>query len=112
MTGEIYWTSKLPITTMLYQIVSGMLAFFSALEHLSRSLLYRRAGDTDINPLGWTRIQEVSNGRAALAGLVAAAVTESTSHISTFDQLFGRYAGFCCIFAEMIIEFVISICEN
>ncbi len=46
-----------------------------------------------INPGGWTRTQEVSNGRAAIAGLVAAFIAEKTVHTSAFDQLFGAAGG-------------------
>ncbi|KAI3434366.1 hypothetical protein D9Q98_002446 [Chlorella vulgaris] len=53
----------------------------------------RLAKDPAINPGGWTRTQEVSNGRAAIAGLVAAFIAEKTVHTSAFDQLFGAAGG-------------------
>jgi hypothetical protein len=46
-----------------------------------------------INPGGWTRTQEVSNGRAAIAGLIAAFIAEKSVHTSAFDQLFGSAGG-------------------
>jgi hypothetical protein len=46
-----------------------------------------------INPGGWTRTQEVSNGRAAIAGLIAAFVAERAVGTSAFDQLFGAAGG-------------------
>jgi hypothetical protein len=53
----------------------------------------RLAKDGTINPAGWTRTQEVSNGRAAIAGLVAAFLAERAVGTSAFDQLFGSSPG-------------------
>ncbi|KAL4853205.1 Receptor-like protein 50 [Chlorella vulgaris] len=53
----------------------------------------RLAKDPAINPGGWTRTQEVSNGRAAIAGLIAAFIAEKSVHTSAFDQLFGSAGG-------------------
>jgi hypothetical protein len=46
----------------------------------------------DINPLHWTRTQEVSNGRAAIAGLIAAFISERATGFATVDQLLGSSA--------------------
>lgn len=40
----------------------------------------------------WTRTQEVSNGRAAIAGLIAAFISERATGFATADQLLGSSA--------------------
>jgi hypothetical protein len=49
----------------------------------------KQAGNMDINPAQWTRTQEVSNGRAAIAGLIAAFISEKVSGYPAAEQLLG-----------------------
>jgi len=68
-----------------------------------------KAYDLGINPLGWTRTQEVSNGRAALAGIVAAVASEVITHTSTLNQLFGGSANTPLarpLFAVVVLGFI------
>ncbi|KAL4447508.1 hypothetical protein ABPG75_004727 [Micractinium tetrahymenae] len=52
----------------------------------------RVAQKDSVNPLHWTRTQEVSNGRAAIAGLFFAFLSERLTGFATAEQLFGSSA--------------------